>query len=476
MTNKLIYEGLERRTKDSEREAAKRKQIKEALLEREEKYRNLFAESRDAVYITSRDGKLLDANPALLKLFGLTREEMIGKLNVKELYVYPCDREKFKHEVEQKGFSRDYEVKLRKKNGIEMDCLLTATVRRSNDGGILGYHGIIRDITQRKRTEEEIHRSYQIQTVLNKLLRVSLENISLEKMLEQFIDQITSIPWLALQSKGVIFMTGDDPEVLVMKAYRELGMTHVAMCAQVSFGRCLCGQAAFSGEIVFSDCIDERHENKYKGIVPHGHYCVPIISRGKKVLGVINLYLREGHRRDPREEEFLTAIANTLAGIIELKQAGQALKKREKELEIKTNNLKEVNAALRVLLKRRDADKTELEEKVLFNMKELVTPYLEKLKKCGLDERQKAYVSILESNLNDIISPFSRSLSSKYLNLTPNEIQVANLVKQGKTTKEIADLLNVSGKTIESHRASIRKKLKIKNKKANLRTHLLFLN
>jgi DNA-binding CsgD family transcriptional regulator len=92
-----------------------------------------------------------------------------------------------------------------------------------------------------------------------------------------------------------------------------------------------------------------------------------------------------------------------------------------------------------------------------------------------LDERQQAYASILETNLNDIVSPFCQSLSSKYLSLTPAEIQVANLVKQGRTAKEIAELLNLSASTVEFHKANIRKKIGIKNTKANLRSHLLSL-
>jgi PAS domain S-box-containing protein len=159
--------------------------------------------------------------------------------------------------------------------------------------------------------------------------------------------------------------------------------------------------------------------------------------------------------------------------IEERKQVEQELKKREAELEIQTSELEEVNSALRVLLKRRDEDKTDLEEKILFNVKELVVPYVEKLKKGRFDARHTAYVGILESNLNDIISPFAHKMSSKYLGLTPTEIQIANLVKQGRTTKAIAEILNSSDRTVEFHRKNIRKKIGIVNRKVNLRSHLL---
>ena len=164
-----------------------------------------------------------------------------------------------------------------------------------------------------------------------------------------------------------------------------------------------------------------------------------------------------------------------IVDINERKLAEQALKERKKELEIKTSNLEEANAAFKVLLERRDEDKIELEEKVLSNVKELVVPYLEKLEKTGLDASQKTYLSILESNLNEIISPFLHTLSSKYLNISPREIQVANLVKQGKTTKEIAELMISSTRAIEFHRNNLRNKLGLKNKKANLRSYLLSL-
>ncbi len=154
-------------------------------------------------------------------------------------------------------------------------------------------------------------------------------------------------------------------------------------------------------------------------------------------------------------------------------KAEKALEESKKELEIKKNSLEEVNTALRVLVERRDEDKKELEERVLMNVKELVVPLLEKVHEGRLDSKQTTYLDVLESNLSDIISPFSRTLSSKHLGLTPTELRIANMIKDGRKTKEMARLMNLSPRTVESHRESIRKKMGIKNKRANLRSHLL---
>ncbi|MBI5408571.1 MAG: GAF domain-containing protein [Nitrospirae bacterium] len=173
-------------------------------------------------------------------------------------------------------------------------------------------------------------KNYQIQNVLNFLLHISLEDISLTGQLEHVLDIILSSPFLPLEPKGGILLVEDKPDVLMLKANRNLPVPLQGLCAEVPFGRCLCGRAAVSRQIEFADCLDERHENRYDGLTPHGHYNVPILSKGK-LLGVIVLYLKEGHRKDQDEVEFLQAAANTLAGMIERKRTEEELVKYGRE-------------------------------------------------------------------------------------------------------------------------------------------------
>jgi DNA-binding CsgD family transcriptional regulator len=128
------------------------------------------------------------------------------------------------------------------------------------------------------------------------------------------------------------------------------------------------------------------------------------------------------------------------------------------------------------LLKHREEDKATMEEQVLTNIKNLVFPDIANLKNLKLNDHQKILLENIEMHLHEIVSPFLRNLTSTYIGLTPREIQIANLVKEGKTTKEITELLNISSTAVDFHRKNIRFKFGIKNTQTNLRSYLLSLS
>jgi diguanylate cyclase (GGDEF)-like protein/PAS domain S-box-containing protein len=142
------------------RDITARKQWEESLHESEEKYRSLFEESRDAIYITTKDGKWLDGNEAFLELFGRTREEIRG-MNARDVYASSQEREKFRKAIKDKGSVRDFDIRLRRKDGTVMDCLLTVSAKRDDGGKVMAYQGIVRDITDRRKAEEAVrHMAY----------------------------------------------------------------------------------------------------------------------------------------------------------------------------------------------------------------------------------------------------------------------------------------------------------------------------
>jgi PAS domain S-box-containing protein len=167
-----------------------------------------------------------------------------------------------------------------------------------------------------------------------------------------------------------------------------------------------------------------------------------------------------------------SAVLGIVTDIAERKHAEKVLKEKDIKLERQAKNLEEVNIALKVLLDQRDKEKADFKENLLINLKKLIFPYIEKLENRKLGEESQTYVNIIKSNLRDIIAPIANTLSSKYIGLTPSEIQVANLITQGKTSKDIALMLNVSPKAVSFHRGNIRKKLGLLNKKINLKTYL----
>jgi len=127
---------------------------------------------------------------------------------------------------------------------------------------------------------------------------------------------------------------------------------------------------------------------------------------------------------------------------------------------------------LKVLLEQRDAEKREVEKNMINKIEKLVFPYLDKLKERKHDHDENVYINIIESNLKEITSHLSPDLFGQFSKLTPTEIQIADMIRMGKATKEIAELLKLSPTTVATHRQNIRKKLALTNKKMNLRTAL----
>lgn len=181
-------------------------------------------------------------------------------------------------------------------------------------------------------------------------------------------------------------------------------------------------------------------------------------------------------RRKEMERE-ITYLNSKLEKLVEkrtlkLKMKEQSLIQSQQELRRKSSHLEEVNNALHVLMEKSNADKKELQENFLTNIEAQIIPYLEKIETSPLTGSQQACLGIIRSNLSEIVAPFSRKLKSSLVNLTPAQIKIANFIRQGKSSKEIAELLFLSSKTIETQRRNIRKKLGINKKKINLRTFL----
>jgi len=182
-------------------------------------------------------------------------------------------------------------------------------------------------------SQEIIRREYLFQRTISSILEMALEPLPLTKQLNRIMGAILSMPFLSAQDMGSIYLLDeDDPQVLKLKAQHGLPESVRTRCDRISFGKCLCGLSATGRKIVFADCRDERHEITCIDLGSHAHYCIPIVSGDQTVLGVMNLYLREDHRRDPHEENLLISVANTVAGIIQRHQAQHEKQKLQTEL------------------------------------------------------------------------------------------------------------------------------------------------
>ncbi len=410
-------------------EISERQRSEEALQENQERYRALANASFEAIFI-SENGICIDANQTAADMFGYDNGELIGIFGTD--VIAPESKERVKHHM-LSGYEEPYEAVAQRKDGTHFRVEIRG--KMSEYRGRLVRVTVVHDIDRAKKMESRLRES---ERKYREIFELSPEAIVLLDRSGTVLDvNDRSQEWLGYNREAIIgkrfwdfpFLSDDD-KALVRK----------------KFSQRMAGEKVPPYEIGFN------------------------AKRGAKRIGrIVATAIRDSKGEIVQDLVMISDITERI-------QTERELQASEAELQQRSRDLEEVNAALRVLLKNRESDKSDLEERVLVNVKELITPYLQKLKQTRTSSRQQAYLKVLEDNLNEIVSPFYRTLSATYSRLTPKEMQVADMVRQGRTTKEIAALTNSTPRAVEFHRNNIRKKLGLTNRETNLRSYLLTIN
>jgi len=360
-------------------------------------------------------------NPAAERIFGYSREEALGR-HAREL-ILPRDilgdlDVVWDKLLRLKGGEYNTNENITKDGRIIL-CEWFNTPLVDNDGNVIGVMSLVQDITERRRIEEALKES---------------------ESRYRAIFETTGAATLIIEEDTIISLVNSEFEKITGYARDET-----------------------EGKLSWTVLLPQEDErNKILGY----HRLRRISATAAPRRYETQIADRQGNRKDVLIN--IDMIPGTMRSVATFMDISD--RKHSEEA------LGEMNAALRVLLKQREADKVELEHSVLTSVKELVMPHVQELKKCLSGYNELTHLHILESNLLGILSPFAQRLSLQCLNLTPKEIQVADLIKEGKTTKEIARLMNISRFAIDTHRAHLRKKLGLTQKKANLRTYLSSLS
>jgi len=322
--NSITREQLEQELADMRVSLQALEKCRESLEQSKSEYQRLLETAPDAMVFVNRQGIIVLVNAQLEEMFGYGPGELVGK----ELGILIPERFREKHRTLmehyfEKPSSRPmgliYEIYGLRKNGMDFPADISLSSLKMDDEPVAAAS--VRDITERKQVEETLEHNYHIQRVTSSVLKIALEPLSLDEQFDRILDLTLTIPHLSLQSKGGICLVEEGTGDLVMKAVRGFGPAERPPCMRIAQGKCLCGKAVATGKVIFSDCLEEGHEVDPVPF-PHGHYCIPIVS-GERTLGLLNVFVKEGHKRKVSEEEFLVAIANTLAGIIERHRANE---------------------------------------------------------------------------------------------------------------------------------------------------------
>ncbi|HAU37750.1 MAG TPA: hypothetical protein DCX07_08545 [Phycisphaerales bacterium] len=307
------------------------------LRESQERFGQVTENAGEWFWETDAEGLYTYSSPAVADILGYQPEEIVGRLHFYDLFDPEVREQQIRTAagiMSQDKPLRNFLNVNRHKDGQRVILETCGLPLRDSQGRLSGYRGVDTNITERKRAEEEIREDNRLRSLLNEMLSLPANDIPVEDLLEQCLGKILSVPWLAVESKGCIFLSDEDSGALVMKARRGISEALCRSCARVPLGRCLCGRAAQCGQLIFANHVDERHDVRVPGMVDHGHYCIPLFSAGRKILGVLNLYVSAGHVSTEKETQAVQAVANVLAGIVERKLAVEAL--RESELWLRT--------------------------------------------------------------------------------------------------------------------------------------------
>lgn len=295
--------------------------VERALKESEEKYRSLFEESIDVVYITSRDGKLVDISPSAVSLFGYTREELLAR-DVHGLYADPQQRIDFQEAIERDGFVRGFEIDLLNKDGEKVRCLLTSTIRRSSDGDTLGYQGIIRDITDRKRAESARERE---RSAFRVLAEAAVRATDLSDLCHRILDGLVDV--LKFDGGTIRLLNREkgslEPVAVIGVPKPDLHLITALSVAEDQ--ECVTSHVARTGRPIFAPDLTEHaisrtHSERIDAFGLRSLVSYPVFSADKELLAVILLFGRSTHKMNEEEDRvFFETVAGLLGAVLERK-------------------------------------------------------------------------------------------------------------------------------------------------------------